>query len=514
MGVTIIEQPRAVDFAENPIRFVLEGAESGFPSAKSVVIIGRVSAPLEGDSIRVQFGNGDYDFTFLFVAVPDDSGLELTAGASLAVTMAELMSFYYLGNLYDITSADPLLNLTAKQAGAYCSMTVTLDCAGLVVNSNVPGGDALLLPGYRIFTKLQVENDGAFGDVATMLLFVDEVNRVELNLNKILHAVFDKMDKPDVLLAVPVLATEILRRYRLTLAEFYGDPAQVRKSILTEALTVINGKSPFNVWPDEDFVSDVIVGGKWLSDSLAKVETWTNAPQYVAWFNGIGSMTVKQRVRINYMDGSQSEHFLNQIDSVLNQVIIFPAGRLQLGLNTGDDFKVFSYEVCLVTETAPFDVVNIGRSITFLMIEQPKMSRVFLFQNNFGAPETLLCTGIATRDLAVKRTQFRSQESTHEVIFSDVDEVDETFECSTGHVEKAQAEFMISAMASKYFYLKIFDKWEPVKVLDGSLKILDETADTIAFKFKYQYYFKNKTARLERSSNYRSYSEDYEDGYQ
>jgi hypothetical protein len=478
--ISITRQPKEIDFCGNDLRFIVNSssAYSAYGSFAELTI--NVNAILvTGNEFTFAFGQRIIKFTT--VTLPDNSGCSFLSGSGVIEITEILKKNYLLQKHYNITRLANSITLIPKQSGAYYSLTFYANNANISLYSNTPGSDKTLRLAYKTLCEIYLEKDRAtniFELLATSMHNVDVNGSCNILPGLLLSKYYTDSDLPDYNQTSIKKVNKIAKRFFLKLAEMYE--GSVKSVLTTSMFYAVDGKINNALFTNSfDFITEATAKKCYLLDpSVLKIETWIDAQQFLYFVNYLTTTNFSQKVKIYYTDGSDVTLIKEVITgSVKGECFIIPCGFTQLNLQTVNPLKnVFKYDVYLENGG-----VLVGKVITYYLMPKPLFSREFLFKNSMGGIETLLCEK-QIHKLNIKRSELISDSG----YSTDIDEINDSYECITGYKTMKEIEHLAEFICSKSTYLLYNTSICEVAIEQGDYTLSDENEDLYNFKFKYR----------------------------
>lgn len=392
--ITLDSKPKDVDFWQNPICFVLTAAnviQTAGVKAEDFLVKG-ATATSDGDTIILNFL--DYEFTFIFVYNPDDSGFQLEANKTVDDTVTELQNNYYLTKYFDITvHATTDIKFAAKTIGSAFQIAFDVsNCAAYTVGGHTTGVDPIKNPNFKIFIQLLVsaQNAESFEEFSTAFLDPDENDKAYYYPGNILKDAFYPIPSPDFNMDFISTWLHACINYKIQYAEFYGDDPTIHLLHSHKAITLINGKLHNDKWPTHDFLTDLDTSKIFLTNKPTSQDVWLDSHEYLFFMNYVETdydFTVF--FDITYDDGStvSKAHSIGYLTSKFENIYCIPVGVAQLGLEAIDPAHTISFYKVYVEH----DSTLISEVRYFYLVNKPHNSLQLLFKNNYGCIDTMLC---------------------------------------------------------------------------------------------------------------------------
>jgi len=522
MSVTINTTPYAVAPVgkNNPVAFAVTGsnrvATAGVARALSIVKSGTVS---NGATIVFEWGSYSLTFTFTTSYAIIDTGLALNPAMDAAALAAALQLNYLLNRDFEITVAGTEITFTARATGTAYQLEITLPTGITAGSTDTDGVDEVLNANYKHFARVLSENvwgSGTYAAIAEMFADADSSQQSIHYLEGVLRGIMrDLADVPTFNQTTRTTAANILRRYQVDFAEFYGAVPTVQKLYNSGIYYALNGELPTDQWPGYDFIDKLSAQKFFLTNRPQKIDTWSDAQQYLYFMNYLNAtINFTMWVRMYYTDNtSATTNFatisgLNKYDTV-----IIPVGFSQLNIASIDPSKTIShYQVWL---TPAGIETPASRPMRFFLKPKPYFGRHFIFQNKKGGFDTLLCADQAT-SRPIEKEQRRAfvpynYAKTDGALKSDVKEAYESHTISSIFLRKEEAEAALEIVSSPQVYLVGATGFIRVSIEGGELPATDEAADLFTVEFTYRYSLQASDAFIVPNGNYSNdYSNDFD----
>jgi len=391
---------------------------------------------------------------------------------------------YLLQKYYVITSTGVLVTITSRQTGSYFALNFTSENSNIVQNENYVGTDSILQPNFKILCDIYLENinnSGTFVNVATSLYNADVNSNSIINPGKLLSKYFSDIDLPDLNQSGIKITTKTVKRYYLKLAEMYN--GFVKSVIDSSVFRAIDGVINDALYSSDFDYLDYAAGNKsyLLDPSINKKETWLDAQQFLYFVNWANVTNLYVGRKVYYTDDTTVTYQGGGpviINAVQNGCYIIPAGYTELGLAAFNPAKeIYKYDVWLNTTGD----AQVGKCITYYIVPKPLYGKEFWYKNQMGGMESLLCERqIHTFD--VKRSELLSNYGYD----TDIDEIDDVYECSTGNKTMTEIEHISELEISDLVYVLQNGVIKQVAIEAGTYTLADENEDLYFYKFKYR----------------------------
>jgi len=479
--ISILRSAKDIDFCGNGLRFGVKSTNA-YSAAGSVAELTIVvnSAVVAGNEFSFVFGDKIVKFTT--AAVNDYSGEIFIAGSLVDGIVTGLNANYLIQKYYKISSIANNIVLTAKEKGSIYSLSLITNNTNIVLFNNTPGTDKTLRSSYKTLCEVYLEKDrvsNTFDLVATSLHAVDGNGECNVMPGQLLSKYFNDTDLPTYNQQAIKKVSKTAKRFYIKLAEMFE--GSVKSVVTSSSLYAIDGKINSDLFSDSfDFITAAAVDKNYLLDpSVLKIETWLDAQQFLYFVNYTAAAAFTQKVKIYYTDGSNITVSKGSIsNATIGDCYIVVCGFNQLSLHAAStpDKEAYKYEVWL--ENAG---VLCGKPMTYYLVQKPLFAREFWYKNSMGGMEAVLCEK-QIHKLDIKRSELVSNSS----YATDIDEINDSYECITGNKTLKEIEHLAEFVSSKKTYLLQKGSAYEVAIEQGNYTLADDYEDLYNFKFKYR----------------------------
>ena len=522
MSVTINTTPYTVAPVgkNNPVAFVVTGsnrvATPGVARALSIVKSGTIT---NGATIVFEWGSYSLTFTFTTSYAVIDTGLALNPAMDAAAIAAALRLNFLINRDFIITVAGSTITFTARATGTAYQLEITLPTGITFGATDVDGVNEVLNSNYKHFAQILVEDtfsSGVYSKKAELFADAGSDQKAVHYFDGILRGLMrDLADVPTFNQTARTTAANILRRYQVEFAEFYGAVPTVQKLYNSGIYYALNGELATDQFPGYDFLDMLSAKKFFLTNRPQKIDTWSDAQQYLYFMNYLTATTnFTMWVRIYYTDNTAATTNYATI-SALNKydTVIIPVGFSQLNIASIDPSKTIShYQVWL---TPAGSETPASRPMRFFLKQKPYFGRHFIFQNKKGGFDTLLCAYQATLR-PIEKEQRRAfvpynYAKTDGALKSDVKEAYESHTISSIFLRKEEAEAALEIISSPHVYLVGATGFIRVDIEGGEIAATDEASDLFSVEFSYRYSLQASDAFIVPNGNYSNdYSNDFD----
>ncbi|MFZ4741170.1 MAG: hypothetical protein ACOYLE_08385 [Bacteroidales bacterium] len=478
--ITITRPAAAIDFCGNGLVYKLKSDKAYAANGNKAELAINVNAPIiTGNTISFLFGNKSVVFTTS--PTPDDNGSIILSGSNAAEFTASLNKNFLLQKYFIITNIGNQIILTAKQSGSFYSLTFFANTANVSFYHNIPGSDKIIRSGYKLLCETYIEKDrdtNAFELISTSLHNVDENGNSIIYPGKLLSKYFNDIDLPDFNQTAIKLVKKTVKKYFLQLADYYD--SSVKQIIKTNTLYAIDGTVDADLFTNAFNFIDYLSTTKsyLLAADIDKFETWNDAQQFLYYVSYLVSCNFSQKVKIYYTDGSDTTITKQTVNAALRgDCFVIPCGFTQLNLQSVTPLKeVYKYEVYLESSG-----ILIGKQIRFYLVPKPLFAREFWFKNSMGAMEAVFCEK-QIHKFDIKRSELLTDNR----YLTDIDEINDSYECTTGNKTAKEIEHLAEFVSSKKTYLLQKGNIYEVALEQATYTLADDNEDLYNFKFKYR----------------------------
>ncbi len=478
--IVINQSAKELDFCGNGLQFKVD-TSNAFSSegVYAELVITVVSTVVTGNIISFKYA--DKEIIFTVAAAIDFSGKTILNGSTASSITDCLKNNYLLQKYFTFKFLTNKITITAKEKGSSFSLTFFSNSANVVQFHNTIGTERILRTGYKTLCDLFLERENGsnlFENIAGSLYGIDDTGRCIVKPGKILSKYFYDIDLPDLNQSIIKKVTKTVKRYYLKFAEFYNNSAQLVKT--SSVLYAVDGTVNKDIYSDTfAYHSFALFNKNYLLDfKIDKIETWAEANQFLYFVSYLPSVTITQKVKVYFTDGTNIIVTKSIFPAAIkNECFIIPCGYIQLNLAAVNPAKeVYKYEVYL--ESAG---TLLAKHITYYLLDNPLYGKEFWFKNQMGAMEALLCER-QIHKLDVKRSELLNEDS----YLTSVEEIKDSYECSTGNKTKKEIEHLSEFVISNAVFMLLNGNIYNVSIEANSYSLFDENEDLFTFKFNYR----------------------------
>ena len=478
--ITITRPAKEIDFCGNGLLYKIKSNKAYTAiGSKAELAINVNSLIITGNIIWFWFGGKTIIFTTS--ATPDDTGNVILSGSNAAQFTATLNKNFLLQKHYTISNIGNQVLLTAKQAGSIYSLTFFANTGNVSFYHNIPGIDKVLNTGYKLLCETYIEKDrdlNLFDLVSTSLFNVDETGSCDIYSGRLLSKYFNDIDLPDFNQTTIKLVKKTVKKYYLQFADYYDN--SVKQIHKTNTLYAIDGTVNADLFTNAfNFIEYLSTTKNYLlAADIDKFETWKDTQQFLYFVSYMHSCNFSQKVKIYYTDTTDTTITKQTVNAALRgDCFIIPCGFTQLNLQSVTPLKeVYKYEVYLESSG-----IVIAKAICFYLVQKPLYAREFWFKNSMGAMEAVLCEK-QIHKIDIKRSELQTDNR----YFTDIDVINDSYECTTGNKTAKEIEHLAEFVSSKKTYLLQKENINEVALEQAIYTLVDESEDLYNFKFSYR----------------------------
>lgn len=524
MAVKILENPPAVAFAGNPVKFKVQAATYLLASAaKAVVDIGfddafNLADLTDGDTIDLVVDGQQFVFTFAggsSISLGELPRSVLPGDDNYATSLIGAFNAnYYISRNYDLTvksDNDFCVVFTAKNNGAeYTIGTVSsfADTVTLISSVVTVGAIAAYEPNRFVRADIFIEE---VYDTDTYTLFASlkqqiiDTDVLTFDLSNRLERYFDdKSEKLNIAFDGVVRMDEINKRYKVEFSEFNaGQYKYISETTTSSVYRVHKGgvkTDEYRLFPDlvADYIEPKLKPLSWRP-SRRSITTGSTDHLYFLKHSTFNS-ALKCVVKLWYSDGSNN----NFTDSTLTAL---------------NDFESFAWNVgysrILAQATVPsgetlvqyacywkaHNDVDLCEPTYFRVVDSNHLDRHFYYENSFGCFELLRTNSVHSYGVAANKGENQvtladnadyNEGGVKDYTFDFI----EKYKGSTGNMQQQEALVVVDFLLSNLRFLKRGSRLMNIVVETNSAEPYEDDGFPYGFSFTYkradkQRYFSN-----------------------
>lgn len=395
----------------------------------------------------------------------------------------------------------PALLFTAKEKGkAFEMVEVTLSFGKIQVLT--PASDYKLRANHCIFLELYLEqaNGTDFSKMYEVYLPTTESGRAEIDLARVLNAHLQQLiEKPNWTAPDPVIGRGGSRRYRIAVAEAYGNPLQLKTATTLADKRVFWGGSGYNMPGEMSYLTYGNAKMKALQNTPTIRWVMLDEPSFLTFYNPLPYMNVLLKASIKWHDNTTTTPTLLTMPFLqIGEKVVLVAGHNQLNLPSWNTSKrVVEYTLWLQVGST-----EISNRYRYAIDDNLRDRRkYFPYLNSLGGWEVLLAKGIEERS-----TEFEIQTATKQLAYPNQNGDAELFQyyatyaqvfaCNTGHTSREEQKRFRDFALSPYKYRFFNGQVVPVILTDDKFREGTDDDNRHFISFNYRYGF-NSNALLQ-----------------
>lgn len=518
MAVSFNKIPKGQVFAKDPIRFQLASNNYVVSLAVKPMLIlafsgngcangNQIALLINGVTINLFFGNttptneAQAQQNYLCT-----QGNFASVSAWLDYLVEALNNNFLLKSYFDITraSANGII-LTSKNNYIIQGIVFMQNCNHTTFNTVA---NAVYRSNYLMLMDVFVEKNyrqGDFEKIATIEHEPDANSQAWFDIAPfILPYLGCDVPPIDTTGIAAGLASQMQKRYNVVAYEQSGNPpvfSTVVQANHTRGGYAQRGGFSFLAFKKDYsfFINQNMANQLWQSWASPK-PTLTTQPEYL-FFRKMANNITRVRLTLTYQDGSTDvfNNYFSSIDFsdyVVNDIIWISAGYSQLNIDGVKDAnkKVSKYSLQLCNASN----LSLYAAFEFVIDHRHYVNkRTLVFQNSWGAVETLMLKGNAKRQLITEAVDFTKtlavgydaqagQENTFD------ERSREAIEVATGYYSKAYIDYLRELLHNnQYVWLIENGRYVKVNVVAGSYDLADDESYLYALNLKLRYAHSN-----------------------
>jgi hypothetical protein len=405
MGITNPIPPPAIAFSKNIINVLLRSDNYlTAPAAKSVNFLEFTGAVAASTAIELTWALGAATLTA--EDIPDDGGFQFPTGDGGNAYVTSLAGWfesnYFIGKDYVVTvntaGAHPMLVFTARNFGPDYDFTDTdAGIAGVTTGGVTDQPRTNFAHHLRVYIGSDWDGSG-FDEAfeANIPLDYPYTGDTNADVHEALHAFLDS-DYPELNNPYSVCQQSI-RPWFFYYAQYYGDPAAVRKVFVSDTFyvnkgglakqqallkTLLQELCPVDGHPEQN---------RFLRQGSVNKLVATDQPEWLTWINlTAGAVDITLEVKVYNTDASTLVFTVaDAFTAAAWQKLQFQCGYAQLGIAGRQPGKTVSYYTCQVKAGAAYLSLPYAFVLDYTPFEFP---RYFVYENSYGAFQTIATVG-------------------------------------------------------------------------------------------------------------------------
>ncbi|MEI7594514.1 MAG: hypothetical protein WCK02_02115 [Bacteroidota bacterium] len=367
---------------------------------------------------------------FICKNIPDNSGLQFRP-KGVSETIAEYRNYivlffksnYYLSKYYLILEyylyPNYYLTFVAKSRGVEFVIGITTNTTDFVLTTATSGTDSVINDYFSIMMQVNVEKQ-----LGEEELFSEEYFPVNKELKAVINIqekfkktfedlteIFDKTFSFSPLASEIAIKRNLLRKYTVNYAEFYGDIPSVKALTRSSDFYIVNGSLP--IWKELELQNE---NSSWW-DKLAYTKQFLNycpnnklTDLYTQEFLYFlvteptqNFVTYKVMCRAKFDDNSYESETLKTVS-----VVQYNGIELNIGLNliqsSYPNKVILSYDIWIERMSNQLIMSEVRAFV--VDSKEYEQERIYFFRNSLGVMETARFTGLAEVNNKYERTSY------------------------------------------------------------------------------------------------------------
>lgn len=497
MALTVVKVPPRVHFVGNGLPFQFATDNLWQTEGQKFYRIMRKDNPLLADETIV-FEWSDIEVTFTAKATPDDSGLQIPAGADNDAICSAIMANYLISKDFYFSVSGTELIMEARSEGADYELSITLNTSAYTLYGSYNEGiSAVRHPFFAILAQA-VSNNSILG---TDKIVPGNDQKVIFDPADLVAAWFDySFEWP--IANIFVLKTGFICPYIVRAAEQYGAPAVAKKMSSSTTFYAMPGAISDNSLQslnaaDQSWWERISYNRQFVSFSPSVKLSSVNVPEklwFLCWHAFAGSSFVK--VDIVLTDGTTATFNSSTVSMSRFQVYELNVGYSALGIQAFIDTYHAGKFIAKWSVSLYCGAQVVSETKSFLVDPRSHVfEHIFVFKNTYGAYEALRTTGKAIVKNTIAREQFNNGQpiafdTTARQKYSRSTDFSESFEVSSGYLYSyAEAAFAADAFRSDDIVEIVDGVCLPVVILSDEITIRKDGDSRFYFVFEMAYAF-------------------------
>jgi hypothetical protein len=518
MAVNFFKIPKGQVFAKSPIRFGVESNNYVVSERVRPYLIVNFSSPGPNDADQILIQVGGVGIFIGFSNTPPTNeaqeqqtykravGNYLIFSQWIDYLEAALNNNFLLKSYFDITRSGTSLQFTGKTDAPITPIVFAANTTSFLNNTAAPAQYRL---NYLMLMDVFVEKtyrQGDFEFVATIEHEPDSNKQAWFDVAPFVLPYLGADLPPVTTTGIAAgLCTQMQKRYNVAIKEQSGSP--VVTSTVVQATHTRGGYAQRGGFSFLGFNKDYSLYKNQSSTSIAFMSwgnvpkpTLTNQPEYL-FFRKMATNVARVKLVLTYQDGT-TDTFNNHCSSIdfaqfaINDIVWLSAGYSQLGIDgvKNANKKVSKYSLQLTNSSnnglyAPFVFEVDHRHYIYQL--------PLLYQNSWGAMETLMLKGNVKRRLQTENTDFtRTLGVGYDALEGESNTFDERsregLEVVTGYYRRSYIEYLRDMLNNnRYLYIIEGGQYVKVNVEAGNVDISEDEQDLYFMPLKLRYAHSN-----------------------
>lgn len=323
-------------------------------------------------------------------------------------------------------------------------------------------------PKFRLKAEIVVYYFALQYTVPALELFSDESGSVRVDVSKILHHL-PSVELPSDLSGGFFVSDKCKISYTVKFSATWDNGYQ---NLESEMMTAFRATMPPS--SQLSLLEYLSVGKNYLSFTPDVVDTVKNGVHYFYFMNTGNQANFTVKIRARYKDNSAREISAIRFSVAKYGVCILPVGLFHYGflLEWGE---LSDYSVWVENDLGEIA----GKPIRFVLRSFELPCRCVLFENSIGGFDTAIVF-LQKDTLKIER----EESSAGGLISSDVVDIENTKECTSGYIPNRMVALFRELLVSQRAYFCEGTKLEPVNLLKGSFSLREYTSDLNSIELK------------------------------
>nr|WP_199082924.1 hypothetical protein [Pedobacter sp. ASV19] len=457
------------------------------------------------ESLVIKYGSTTVTMNASNFAAADTTGTTFPTGTSDATVLIQYFrGNYTLSKDFDI-ELGALLNdiiFTSKLETLGFDFVLGTNPKAIVENK-IAGVLAKDRPNYGVLFRLYCQDitGGSFIKIYdNRLPIIYNSNKAEIYIGDKLHDLLTKEireNMPDIPTTTHLVCNKTCRKYYFEFAESYGDPINTFRIYKSDTFTILHGGLS-TLGEATKTIAQLLAPGpdrtadRFLKQGPPAVDTRTDQPQYLYFFNTRAATTVTVNCRYYFKDGSIAVIALETFSMAALQ---------KVGLNVGfdhiyipDDYpskKVDKYEIWLTDNLS-----NIISESRFYILDYQfrEYFKYFLNWSSWGTMDTRMFYGKGSVEFDLVQSEADKIQNPQNISYGKSLVYDTSIQTklttTTGFIkDRTLLLFNRDFYLSPLKYILFAGQLLPIKVTSKTISEIVDGENLYAQKFEYQYLF-------------------------
>lgn len=477
MAITVTQQPSKVVLNGNAVLLEVQSDSAFTAGAKEIFRIDFIDGN-EDDVLTLDWG--EISLILTLKDSPDNSGNQIsskgdeTTDAWLLILVQQLANNYFINKDF-VPEKDPnnnSINLVARTTGADKSIAFTSSTVDIIDGGHtVAGTDDVYAENFNFLAFLNMQGN-------TYTLESRPIKDTSIfNLSKLLSG-FNTLALPPFNGSTISDADALLAAYSVKVAERFGYFGSVKKMVdVGEDLKSLHGGLPHFVFPEKDFYTDELSGGKLMRLSNSK-RLHENQQELVYYYHDNAATSFDVNATVYLKDGTTStDTVYNNVTTAKGGLHCIPTRFELLEVVFGVAANLISkIEIWTSAQNTPGTVFS--QILTYNMHQgATKDDLTLLYRTSLGVYEVFMATEFQTHSASVAKQvnaiklplDYSRETQPH---FEAESRYTTTINANTVWQTRQEQQLFLDLLKSKEVYLAD-GFWQPVTVKAGKQKLFD-----------------------------------------